>query len=301
MSGKNKNGFIAHLPSNIAAFIVAFVMCICAVCFALCASLRCTFLNKAFVMECADKAGYAERAASEAENKLALLEKTSRVPREVYSGIITVEYIRGDFEKQVDVAFAGEGYSSDGSALKAAFLSAFETYAEENGYPMTEEQAKVLDEFADQCVGDCRDCTNASLFLVVFRYASSFNKAIIMPVMIFSACAVVVCAVVLIAARKKRLIRFFAHAFFGAALLSFMPFAATHILKIADGLSIQPVYMYDFLREVIKGFGLNAAFFAAGLALLGVIAAVTDIVLNSHGRTSAGKTRSTTSNKASCC
>ncbi len=236
------------------------------------ASLACTVLQTHFVSGKIDDR-LCEQAYAALLEELHTLGEPSRIPAEVFDGVVTKAMVENELKAYVTTAWAGQPYVAQYSTVESDFYQAFEAYALSQGMEVTSETEEGLQTLATYCRDKYTDYTTIP-FLYTVSGAVEMGRKLLWVAMV-GAVALSLGLVVLLMKLQPfvhRSMRYIVYALISVLLITVPLPAYLYLSRPYARLNLTPLYVRDLFAsmadQVLLAFLISGLVVAASAALV---------------------------------
>ncbi len=246
--------------------------------------LKFTVLNSSYTSFICNKSGYAQSVWEEMKEEFVSYGAACNIDESFFDGvfekIITPQIITEHTKNSIESFYKNtqQDKTAEDEQMKAQFLEALKSYAEEKGFTVNEALIENLEIISGEMLSlysVYADMFGSSYFKnaanVLERYMPLFKWALI-GLTIFALLTIIV---IRLSFRKaKNYLRYYIYSTTGAALMLAVAPAAALIMKIGSKINIVNASMYYLASGFINGFFIALLAAAAVMAVITIILAV---------------------------
>lgn len=271
------------MSKKIASLVLAFILAVSLVVPAVAYNVAKPLTEYDYWVDSAEQADYFNKLKNYVENYLGkTYAPPSGVTLETFKDLISIDEVKQFFSAQLKAALASGTYresEADSAVFKKTLKNRYDKYAAELGTELTLEQNVAIDYVVDLCVADYVAHGKLQYLMLAERYVVSYRSALLTASSV-CLCLALACVLTLLISLKKKSIGYFAYALGGASLLGFLPEIYLRMIGFYSTFGFDPPYMLDLFFALEGGVMKRIMLCATVFAVLSVILAVTDVILN---------------------
>lgn len=271
------------MSKKIASLVLAFILAVSLVVPTIAYNVAKPLTEYDYWVDSAEQADYFNKLKNYVEDYLGMnYAPPSGVKLETFKDLISLDEVKQFFSAQLKAALASGTYresEADSAVFKKTLKDRYYKYAAELGTELTLEQNVAIDYVVDLCVADYVAHGKLQYLMLAERYVVSYRSALLTASSV-CLCLALACVLTLLISLKKKSIGYFAYALGGASLLGFLPEIYLRMIGFYSTFGFDPPYMLDLFFALEGGVMKRIMLCATVFAVLSVILAVTDVILN---------------------
>lgn len=254
------------------SLVFSFLLALSLTVLVLSAALACSVLKTNFVSEKIDPELCRQAHAALLE-ELHALGEPSRIPDEVFDGVVTETMVENELQSYVTTAWAGQPYVPQYSTVEADFYQAFEAYALSQGMEITVETEEGLQTLATYSREKYTDYTTIPLLYTVAG-AVEMGRKLLWIALVGSVVLSLGLVVLLMKLQPyvHRTMRYIVYALLSVLLITVPLPAYLYISRPYARLNLTPLYVRDLFAamadHVLLAFMISGLVAAVGAVLV---------------------------------
>ena len=247
----SSNRALKFILSSILAFVLAVVL----TCLTYIGDLYFRGLNTGVLTGAIMKTNYSVELMEALYTDCESLTLPIGLPVEVVHDIFDLEDIKKDVSASVKATVDGEQYKPDTAQIRSKLLDNINSYLEEEGLELSEEQEVYLEEYLTLIEDEYTDNIELVVVAKAMPYWNSFVKiAGIVAIGMIVLAGVIIVTIIMMHRWVHRALRYITYSTIAAFLMSVILPLVLYVSRFYERLSISPKYFYVAMIYIIDEF-----------------------------------------------